>query len=476
MFRSLRARLWLSYLLFSGLILGVVAISLLVYVLRNPFNIRQTEARLQALIADEARLVSVLRSPPQSLEQSLERFGQNQNLRVVILERDGTPTIDPMGDEYGPLPDRITIPEEIRTRPERGTKGPPPTGRYRDENNEVWLYAVRPIMGQRYLMVAAPQPPFPWATILRDDLLPPLLQGGIVAITASIFLALLVAGSVSSPLQKVTGSIRKAGQGNYTPISVKGPNEVQELAHSFNEMYQRVQASQQSQRDFVANVSHELKTPLTSIEGYAQAIREGVAETPEMVAESARIIHEEAGRMHRLVEDLLSLAKLDAGTVPFFFEPLDLAAVLHAVIARLVPASQAAQVSLETDIVTLPQMVGDGDRLAQVFTNLVDNAIKHSPKGETVHIHAAQEEEMLVVRIKDAGSGIPADERDRIFERFYQLDKSRAKNNQPGVGLGLPIAHEIVESHHGSIRVESVEGQGSVFVVKIPVVQPKATQ
>ncbi len=149
-----------------------------------------------------------------------------------------------------------------------------------------------------------------------------------------------------------------------------------------------VHASQQSQRDFVANVSHELKTPLTSVQGFAQAILDGTAETPEAQQQAAQVIYDEAGRMHRLVLDLLDLARLDGGTADLRRERVSLTVLLQAVIERLTPQSVQAGVSLVDQVPDLPDVIGDGDRLSQVFNNLVDNAIKHTPAGGEVALSA----------------------------------------------------------------------------------------
>jgi signal transduction histidine kinase len=226
-----------------------------------------------------------------------------------------------------------------------------------------------------------------------------------------------------------------------------------------------VQAAQQAQRDFVANVSHELKTPLTSIQGFAQAMLDGAAASPEALRQSAHVIFDEAGRMRRLVEELLDLARLDAAGA-LRREPIDLALILAAVADRFGPRALEQQVALRTDIALLPAMVGDGDRLAQVFTNLVDNALKHTAPGGSVTLTAASAPGGVEAAVRDSGSGIPSEDLTRIFERFYQVDKSRARSG--GAGLGLAITKGIVEAHGGQISVHSAVGAGTAFRVFLP--------
>jgi signal transduction histidine kinase len=156
-------------------------------------------------------------------------------------------------------------------------------------------------------------------------------------------------------------------------------------------------------------------------------------------------------------------------------EALDLSKLLLGVARKFTPQALAAKVELQTEIESLPGFIGDGDRLEQVFTNLVDNALKHTPPGGRVTITARQVGDQLEVSVKDNGSGIPADELPRIFERFYQLDKSRRGGSERGVGLGLTIAREIIHSHGGEISAQTEAGKGSVFVVTMPVAMPDDT-
>jgi two-component system sensor histidine kinase ResE len=258
-------------------------------------------------------------------------------------------------------------------------------------------------------------------------------------------------------------------------VGLAGPEEVRALGEAFNEMTDRVHASQQSQRDFVANVSHELKTPLTSIQGFAQAILDGAASTPEAQAKAAQVIYDESGRMHRLVLDLLDLARLDAGTADIARAPVNLTALLQAVGDKFVPQSRELKVKLISEIEPLPAFIGDGDRLSQVFTNLVDNALKHTPEGGQVTLRAHREVGLVMISVEDSGQGIPPEELSRIFERFYQLDKSRKGGPGHGVGLGLAIAREIIQAHYGTLTASSLEGVGSTFTVTLPVAQPDDT-
>jgi signal transduction histidine kinase len=263
-------------------------------------------------------------------------------------------------------------------------------------------------------------------------------------------------------------------------VPPEGPREVQELARAFNEMNDRVNATQASQREFVANVSHELKTPITSIQGFAQAILDGTAESDASRQQAARIIYDEAGRMHRMVLDLLELARLDAGTLELQQAPVDLPALLRNIAERFTPQAQGAGVSLQVESPDMSPLIGDGDRLAQVFANLVDNAIKNTPAGGQINLSACQIDDQVQVEVSDTGMGIPPEALPHIFERFYQADPARPGGKAHGSGLGLAIVQEIITAHGGTIGVRSTQRPdqpsyqvGSVFTVRLPLHPPK---
>jgi two-component system sensor histidine kinase ResE len=252
---------------------------------------------------------------------------------------------------------------------------------------------------------------------------------------------------------------------------------VRELVQAYNDMNARVLQSQMSQREFVANVSHELKTPITSVQGFSQAILDGTAGTPEAQKQAAQVIYDEAGRMHRMVLDLLDLARLDAGTLDLKCASVDLPALLREVAGKFAPQAHEAGVTIHVESQpALPQVWGDGDRLAQVFTNLVDNALKHTPAGGSLTLRAGLSDStsdprngQVDVEVIDTGEGISADALPHIFERFYQSDPSRPGGEKHGAGLGLAIVKEIVGAHGGKIGVRSRPGAGSTFTVSLPV-------
>ena len=212
-----------------------------------------------------------------------------------------------------------------------------------------------------------------------------------------------------------------------------------------------------------------MKTPLTSIQGFAQALLDDTANTPESRKQAAQIIYDESGRMHRMALDLLDLARLEGGIADLKMADVDMKALLQNIIEKFTPRAQRADVALQLKTVdNLPVLIGDGDRLAQVFTNLVDNALKFTPEGGQVTLSAENAGAEMELSITDTGPGIPKEALPRIFDRFYQVDESRAGGEEHGTGLGLAIAKEIIQAHGGRIGVRSGSGQGTAFTIHLP--------
>jgi signal transduction histidine kinase len=357
----------------------------------------------------------------------------------------------------------------------------PKQGRINDQDGETWLYNSWSITKGDILVLVIPRLGGiqllrieQIRQILRDDYLPTFFRAGLIAFVLAVLFAAWMGSWITAPLKKIEVASKAVAGGEFLQIPVEGPDEVKALAGSYNEMVQRVQSTQQSQRDFVANVSHELKTPLTSIQGFSQAIQDGTVNSEQALQKAAGIINTEADRMYRLVVDLLDLARFDAGTINLDQSVLDLTKLLTHVTEQLIPQASRAQVHLKLDVESMPTCIGDNDRLAQVFTNLVDNAIKHTSPEGIVRVNAWSESGLARIQVMDSGDGIQKEHLPRIFERFYKIDKSRKKDGELGTGLGLAIAQQIVNAHDGWLSVESTVGVGSIFEVVIPVVKNNA--
>ncbi|GGI95491.1 sensor histidine kinase ResE [Alicyclobacillus cellulosilyticus] len=221
-------------------------------------------------------------------------------------------------------------------------------------------------------------------------------------------------------------------------------------------------------RDLIANVSHELRTPLSMLQGYTEALLDDLAADPEQRRELTEIIHDETLRMRRLVNDLLDLAQLESGHLPMVYTRFRLDELLKRVDRKFQALAQERKVTLSTRCPVEPcEMEGDVGRLEQVFTNLLDNALRHTPPGGRIDVTLRPQDDRYEVEVADTGTGIPEEDLPYIWERFYKADKARTRGNS-GTGLGLAITRHIVLAHGGDVRVQSTVGQGSVFTVMLP--------
>ncbi len=222
---------------------------------------------------------------------------------------------------------------------------------------------------------------------------------------------------------------------------------------------------ERARRDFVANVSHELKTPLTAIQGFSETLLDGALEDPDNSRRFLEIIRENAIRLGRMTDDLLRLAQVEAGQLPMQFQPVEVQSVIRPCLETVRLDATAKRLTLDVDCLpSLPRVSGDPGSLQQVVQNLLDNAVRYSPEGGRISIKAAFEGENIVISVSDTGPGIPKTEQERIFERFYRTDSARSRD-LGGTGLGLSIARHLAEAHGGKILVRSDVGSGATFTV-----------
>ena len=222
--------------------------------------------------------------------------------------------------------------------------------------------------------------------------------------------------------------------------------------------------------DFVANISHELRTPLVTLQGYSEAIIDGITESDEATKEFASIIYDESLRLARLVNDLLDLARIESGKETMHFTSFDIGDFLPRVMRKFNQMASEKGIRLQTDA---PHRLieADGDRLEQVFTNLIGNAIAHTDSGE-IRIEATEETDGLRIQLTDTGHGIPKEDLPFVFERFYKADKARTSGSKTGTGIGLAIVKNVVDAHHGKVSVSSTLGVGTTFEIYLPFEQP----
>ena len=296
--------------------------------------------------------------------------------------------------------------------------------------------------------------------------------GAGAAVVGTLLIALL-SGRVLAPVQNLSAAALRLGRGDLSQrASASGPAEIKQLAASFNSMAANLEEAERQRRELVADVSHELRTPVSNIQGYLEAIQDGLLEPS---GETIDVLYGQVTHLSRLVEDLRLLAQVESGALHLDCMPSIVSNLLERCLNALRPRAEAngVQLSLATAPET-PLVEMDATRIAQVVDNLLDNAITHTPEGGSVSITAGPVAGGQVeVSVSDTGRGIPEAELHRLFDRFYRADPSRSRSTG-GAGLGLTIAKQLVEAHGGTIHAESAPGAGSRFFFRLPVAAPQA--
>jgi signal transduction histidine kinase len=302
----------------------------------------------------------------------------------------------------------------------------------------------------------------------------------IIAIIVAIIGALL-AQRLARPITSLTRAAAKMGKGKLSTRVVLNaqstPMEIEQLAFTFNEMAATLQRDvnelrhqEQLQRALVANVAHELATPLTAVRGYSEALSEDDTLTAEQRANFSHIIHRETVRLGKLVFQLRQVARLESGAETMDLQPTVLRPLVSDILDMLQSEGERQAVTLRNEIAEdLPPLWIDTDRLTQVFINLVDNAVRYTPMNGVVTLTARQEGERVWVSVTDSGTGIPQEDLPRVFERFYRADASR-NSDTGGTGLGLAIVKGIVEAHGGQVRAENNPDGGARMSFSLRVV------
>jgi len=318
-----------------------------------------------------------------------------------------------------------------------------------DGREQLYSYRTIPHLG---LLMVQRKSPAAWRPYLGDLLLAALAGVGLAAL-----LAFLVARSIARPIGRIARATQPLAAGEaHEPLPTEGATEVRELAEAFNRMAADLDASRETERAFLLSVSHELKTPLTAIRGWAEGLAEGAFE-PE---DAAHTILLESARLERLIRDLLDLARMNRSEFSISGEPVDLAEAAREAVARHEASARSYGVELGADVAE-SWVVADADRLLQVISNLVENALRETPSGGSVvvSVHDAK----LVVA--DTGPGIPPEDLPHAFERFYLYDKF-GKDRPVGSGLGLAIVAQLVRAMGGRVSVTSDAG-GTRFEVEL---------
>jgi signal transduction histidine kinase len=307
-------------------------------------------------------------------------------------------------------------------------------------------------------------------TVVVRDLRTRWLLSTAVAQLLSAAVGLVLSGAIARPLRRLTAAAGAVARGDLDQrVPVRSRDELGRLSQAFNEMTARLQAARQMQVDFVANVSHELRTPLTAVKGLVETLRDGAVDDARVRDRFLETIEGETDRLIRLVNDLLILSRADSDALNLQRDEVDLAALARMVAGRMASRAEARDVTLAVEGGADARAAwADPDRVEQVLVNLLDNAIKYSRPGGVVTVWVDGGAEGSVrVRVQDEGIGIPAEDLQRIGERFYRADRARSRA-EGGSGLGLAIAEALVKAQGGRLWLESEEGRGTVVIFTLP--------
>ncbi|KQL44917.1 histidine kinase [Brevibacillus choshinensis] len=281
--------------------------------------------------------------------------------------------------------------------------------------------------------------------------------------------------SISRPLRTIERTAAEIGRGNYAErVRVDTSDEIGDVAQTINTMAEKLERVEQERHhleqvrnDFLANVSHELRTPLTAMQGFLEALQDGLVEEEEARQKYYAVMYSETMQVNRLVDDLMDLMKLENNEVNLAKFPVDVAEVMNKVAFSFRAEAEEKGLAIAVELADdLPKIYADRDRVAQILKNFVKNAVKFTEQGE-IRLCAVAEESYVKIQVADTGIGISQDDLHRIWERFFKVDRGRSKNNK-GTGLGLAIVKELVELHEGKWNVESEPGVGSTFTVWLP--------
>ncbi len=472
---SVRWRMVAVYLLIT--VLALVAISGTVSGLMEEFLVSQrtktqldATAELAGAIADD-----LYAADTDELFSYIEERARNMGGRILVLDSDSVVQMDTASRQNGSLLPYREVREVLRGGKDSAygfhhISRSAQEGIFTFNEESVWaVYYTVPLMTNGMVSGAVL-----FSASIQDvvDSLMAVTQR-ITIVFAIVVIAMIIAVSILSgwlarPIAELTSAIRRMGTQGYVRVDVKGSSEIAELGNAFNRMSERIEDHDRTRNEFVANASHELKTPLATMKLLSETILYQDNPDPALMKEFFGDINHEVDRLTRIVSELLKLVQEDASAGGLNFETLRLDALVEGVCGRLETLAQNKNITLITDLAPV-EMQGDSMRLEQIVVNLVENAIKYTDEG-SVSVSVSDEGEWAVFTVKDTGIGIPEESIEHLFERFYRVDKARSRSTG-GTGLGLSITEKLINLHGGSIEVRSKLGEGSTFTVQLPVKQ-----
>jgi len=291
-----------------------------------------------------------------------------------------------------------------------------------------------------------------------------LFFGALIFALLMTLISIYIAARLTKPIKRLAVAANNYANRNFTPVEIKGSDEISQLSRSFNAMGIQLQDYIQRQKQFVSNVTHELRTPLTAIKGYSEFLADEIGDRPDL-KKAVYHLNNESNRLAKLVDEVLTLSRIETGREEFHLERLDLSSLIKDTIEKMLLRAQKYGIKIVSDITPEVYVRGDKEKLVQVIVNLLDNAFKYSPPRSTVRVILYKETSEAILMVADQGIGIPEKDRSKVFDRFYRAENARSIS---GTGLGLSIVKHIVDAHNGSINLTSGDNGGTTAILRLP--------
>ncbi len=346
-----------------------------------------------------------------------------------------------------------------------------------NSRNIATLTVITPVIrGQKYLGAVIMYSPIYGIEKTVQQLQRLIWNGGLIALALASVIAVLASNAISQPVRTMSEIALDLAKGDFRQrVRVNSKDEIGQLAQAFNYMIGELEKQSKNQkelealrREFVANVSHELRSPLTSVKGYLEAILDGKGKCWEERQKYLEIAHRETLRMERLISDLLELSRLQAGKFESTMEPVAIVPLVEEVVTRYEHRLAGENLTIVMKFSGNPLVQGDKQRLEQVLENFLNNAIRFTPPGGMITVRVEESADQAKIHVEDTGIGIVPEDLPKIWDRFYKADKARTPS-LGGTGLGLAIAKELVELQDGTVAASSIPGKGSVFTFTLPI-------
>ncbi len=450
------------------IVVGVVPLSFFSYLIlgnyedntvNNRMTVLQNQANILGNMLQKTGYLTMAKVP--EMDTEVARTAEFYQGKILIINNN----LNIVKDSYGLETGKYLISKEVIQCFNNGT-----IGRSYDENSQnlKLTYPIKDNVTQDVIGVIVMNSSTKDMRIILNSLEKRAVLFSVTFAVIIVVFAIYFSGKLTKPLTSVVNSIDRLTEGYMDEkLSIKGYYEIEKISDSFNQMVSRLQKLENSRQEFVSNVSHELKTPITSIKVLADSLIMQEDAPVELYREFLTDITDEIERENKIINDLLSLVKLDKTAGDMNITAININELLEQILKRLRPIAKRRNIEMIYESFRPVIAEADEVKLSLALSNLIENAIKYNIEDGWVRVSLNADHKYFFIKISDSGIGIPEDAQDFIFERFYRVDKARSRESG-GTGLGLAITKNVIQMHRGAIKVYSKEGEGTTFNVRIP--------